>query len=93
MDNMGQALIVKDVINCLEYANPAVTQLLGYTTQELLGRNYESLIVDEDVQLFKQNLYRRIKGQTTTYEVRLKRSNSETIHTMVTSVPRYKDNV
>ncbi len=93
MDNMGQALIVKNKDNCLEYVNPAVTQVLGYSTDELLGRDFESLIIEDDIQTFRENIRHRIKGQTSSYEIRLERADCETIYAMVTSVPRYKDDV
>ncbi len=93
MDNMGQALIVKNVENCLEYVNPAVTQLLGYSTQDLLGRNFEALIIEDDIPTFKENISHRVKGETSTYEIRLVRADHKTIYVMVTSVPRYKDDV
>ncbi|MEP6988545.1 MAG: PAS domain S-box protein, partial [Chloroflexota bacterium] len=93
MDNMGQALIVKDTCNNLEYINPAVTQLIGYSSAELLGRDFESLIVEEDIHIFKEHMTQRKQGKTSTYEIRLERANCETIYVMITSVPRYKDDV
>jgi PAS domain S-box-containing protein len=93
MDNMGQALVVKDVNNCLEYVNPAVTRLLGYEQPELLGRDFESLIIEEDVHTFKEIRNDRLKGRISTYELRLERADYATIYVMITSVPRYKDEV
>ncbi len=93
MENMGQALVVKDIDNRLQYVNPAVTQLIGYSVQELLGRDFETLIIEEDIPTFRSNLSQRVKGQSTTYEIRLERADCATIYTMVMSVPRYKDNV
>jgi PAS domain S-box-containing protein len=92
MENMGQPLVVKDTENRLEYVNPAVAKMLGYTTQVLLGQNFESFIHEEDIPTFKERGSQVSKGQSTTYEVRLKRSDAQTIYTMITSVPRYKDN-
>ncbi len=93
MENMGQALVVKDVDGHLEYVNPAVAHMLGYSTQQLLGRNFESLIVEEDIAVFKQSGNQRLKGESVIYEVRLKRADHLSIYSLVTSVPRYKDDV
>jgi len=93
MENMGQALVVKDVNGCLEYVNPAVSQMLGHSTQALLGQNFESLIVEDDVEIYKQSGEQRLKGNSTIYEVRLKRADTLSIYTLITSVPRYKDGV
>lgn len=93
MENMGQALVVKDVNGCLEYVNPAVSQMLGHSTQSLLGQKFESLIVEDDVEIYKQSGEQRLKGNSTIYEVRLKRTDQLSIYTLITSVPRYKDGV
>ncbi len=93
MENMGQALLVKDVQGSLEYVNPAVARMLGYPTQELLGRNFESLIVEADVEVYLESGNQRFNGNSTIYEVRLKRADNLTIYTLITSVPRYKDDV
>lgn len=93
MENMGQALVVKDERGILEYVNPAVADMLGYSTQELLGRSFESLIIEDDIEVYKQSGNQRLKGNSTIYEVRLKRADKLSIYTLITSVPRYKDAV
>ncbi|MBI1279020.1 MAG: PAS domain S-box protein [Anaerolineaceae bacterium] len=93
MENMGQALVVKSGSGRLEYVNPAVAKMLGYSTTELLGRNFDSLIVEDDVDIYHNNGELRLKGNTTIYEVRLKCADDSVVYTLITSVPRYKDGV
>ncbi len=93
MENMGQALVVKDVESRLEYVNPAVGSMFGYSTEELLGRSFESLIVEEDIEIFRQHKEQRVKGTSLVYEIRLKGAGNITIFALVTSVPRFKDDV
>ncbi len=93
METMGQALVVKDMDGRLEYINPAVARMLGYSTQELMGQQFESLIVEEDIKTYEQSGNQTLKGVSVIYEVRLKCADDLPIYTLITSVPRYKDDV
>ncbi|MCA0457391.1 MAG: PAS domain S-box protein [Chloroflexi bacterium] len=88
MENMGQALIVKDTEGRLEYVNPAAAFMLGYTKQELIGRNFESLIVDDDIEEFHSIQVQRRNEMRIAYEIGMKRADGRLIHTAITSVSR-----
>ncbi len=89
MENMGQALVVKDMEGRLEFVNPAAAAMLGYTKQELIGLNLESLVVEADVARFRSIQKQRQNEMNVEYEIGMKRADGQLIHTAITTVSRH----
>jgi PAS domain S-box-containing protein len=54
-------------------ANPACDQILGYTADELRGRNIRTILVSDDVEHFERSIATGMKGKTETkFEARVK---------------------
>jgi len=50
----------------LPYVNPRVAEIFGYSLEEILGRDVESFIYQEDLKKVRENLSKRISGQVKT---------------------------
>ncbi|WP_316739204.1 PAS domain S-box protein [Pedobacter aquatilis] len=55
-------LCIADQDGYLKRINPAVTNLLGYSTEELFSRSIETLIHPEDKTLYKQMMDKQMRG-------------------------------
>jgi PAS domain S-box-containing protein len=91
MESMGQGLAVSSIIEDgwrLEYVNPALARMVGRTPEELIGRSLEDFVAAEDVPRIRQGHASRLAGETTSYELRLRRSDGEIVYAQVTGVPR-----
>lgn len=91
MASMGQGLALTQISGQLEYVNLALAQMLGYLPEEMMGRNVREFSADNDVVLIELAIQQRLKGQTSSYEINLKRANNQLIPTLITGVPRYQD--
>ncbi|RMF47493.1 MAG: PAS domain S-box protein, partial [Anaerolineae bacterium] len=92
MRTMGQGLTVTDPAGRMRYVNPAFARLLGYTPEALLNRPATSLVADDDLPTYQQALEQRRHGESTTYEITLKRKDGTRCPVLVTSVPYRRNN-
>ncbi len=87
----GQGLLVTDNQNIIEYANPALAALLGYPVNELVGRLASELADPSDWDKLITTRANRLAGLSSTYELRLKRSDGSTVLTLCTGALRWRD--
>lgn len=91
MNVMGQGLTVTDLDGRFIFVNPAYATLLGYSTQELIGKRPEDVTSADDLDSLQQAVSLRLQGKTNTYENKLIRSDGKTISVLITGVPRIQD--
>lgn len=91
MNTMGQGLIVANQDGILEYVNPAFAGMMGYAPEDMLGWQIDTLIVMEDRPALSQVWARRERGEVNRYEARLICADGNTIYTLITGVPRIRD--
>lgn len=91
MASLGQGLAITQNSGYLEYVNLALAQLLGYLPEEMVGHNVREFIAENEIALIEQAIQQRLKGQTPSYEINLKRANNQLIPALITVVPRYQD--
>ncbi|MFP4440240.1 MAG: PAS domain S-box protein [Chloroflexaceae bacterium] len=88
MNTMGQGLIVTNVHCQFEFVNPACAQMLGATPDALIGRSFSDFVVSADTPILTDAFTRRLAGETTTYEIRLRRSDGPMVYALINGVPR-----
>ncbi len=88
LNTMGQGLVVTDSEGRVEYANPAITRMLGYTTSELLGKRSFDVTSENEHPILETARAQRRKGEITTYEHQLLNAQQEPIPVVATGVPR-----
>ncbi|MHB8776214.1 MAG: PAS domain S-box protein, partial [Anaerolineales bacterium] len=91
MNTMGQGLNVTSAEGNFEYVNSTYARMLGYSSQQLMGRNPLEFTHLEDQAAQDQVWIQRTRGETTAYEVRLQRADGTTFPVSVTGVPRFQD--
>ncbi|NWJ98472.1 MAG: PAS domain S-box protein [Chloroflexi bacterium] len=93
LNTMGDGLVTTNVAGQLQFVNPAYTHMLGYSSEELLGRNPAEFVHPEDVAQRNEN-YRRSISTTTghTYEGRMIHREGRILNIMATVVPMYREN-
>ncbi|HEU0016420.1 MAG TPA: EAL domain-containing protein [Longimicrobium sp.] len=79
VESLGEALLITDLDDVVQYANPRVEEVYGWRPDELLGRRgYEVLIPGEDVSVFLERMGRRVDGVAERYEMRAARKDGST---------------
>ena len=91
MNTMGQGLTITDAGNRFVYVNPAFAQIVAQAAEDLIGRSPTDLIVAEDLPILAQLRARRLRGEVAAAEVRHTRPDGAIVHTLLTSVPRWRD--
>lgn len=67
--------------------NPAVSRLLGYPEEELLGAAYKRHILNWDRLPFGERLERVLNGEAASYELRVRHRDGHVRHLHMTTVP------
>ncbi|WP_022803060.1 sensor domain-containing diguanylate cyclase [Deinococcus ficus] len=88
MTTVAQGLSVTDAEGRFEYVNPAYARLVGVTPQSLIGRTPFDITFEEDHAILTAAKAQRDTGLTSTYETRLKRTDGEAVHVLVSGAPR-----
>lgn len=91
IDTVGQSLIVTREGWRFEYVNPAFAKLVGCSTEDLIGKSMDDLIHHEDMGILNDARKKRLAGETTTYEVRLVRSDGQVVYVQITGAPRWQE--
>ncbi len=88
MDTIGQGILVTGIGWRFEYVNPAFVQIVSKPLTDLIGKSMNDFVIPEDLPILTQERLNRLEGKTTTYNLRLRRSDEEIIYVHVTGVPR-----
>ncbi|HYA22354.1 MAG TPA: ATP-binding protein [Thermoproteota archaeon] len=70
-----EGITVVDKDENLTYANRAFSDILGYETRELIGRNLRDFVDEEGFSLIQQQAQGRRRGEPSRYEIALRRKN------------------
>ncbi len=89
VESMDQGVVLCDAEARISYANPAFTQLMGESAEELAGRHVFSLEPDEEVRFCPERLEARKQGSRQPYETRLGRKDGTLRMIRVMPFPLY----
>lgn len=71
----------------LSYMNNAFSEMLGYSADELLGKNLRDLILSEEYPKIDIQREKRQKGETSNYETVFKKKDGSPVNALVSSSP------
>ncbi|MBA3531019.1 MAG: PAS domain S-box protein, partial [Ardenticatenales bacterium] len=91
MNAMGQGLSVTNRAGYFDYVNPAYAQMVGHTPAELIGRSPREFVVAEELAKLEEARARRLAGEQTSHEFRLKRADGSAVYVLITGVPRWRE--
>jgi PAS domain S-box-containing protein len=89
INTVGEGIIYSDLSNKILFANTRFCEMLGYTEDELIGKNSDTLLLysDADREFMEVQLSQRLKGLSGSYETRLRRKNGQELVVFLTGVP------
>ncbi len=91
-DNATDLIITIDLDGTILSANPAITRMSGYTSEEVIGKNVSIMLSDENLQLVKSMIAAKLNGtERTFYEAEMIAREGRIIPIEISSVLLYKD--
>ncbi|HJQ28097.1 MAG TPA: PAS domain S-box protein [Rubrobacter sp.] len=91
IESVGEGLLITDERDVVLYVNPRMTELTGYSEEEMLDHPaYELFLPPEDWPEMMQRNRRRTEGSPERYEIRLKRRDGGTFWAEISATP-YRD--
>jgi PAS domain S-box-containing protein len=91
VESVGQSLLVTAENWHFVYVNPAYAKLVGCSAEDLIGKSLDDFTYQEDLRLLDDARIKQQTGKTTTYEVRLIRSDGKIIYVQITETPRWHE--
>ncbi|MFC1544613.1 PAS domain S-box protein [Gemmatimonadota bacterium] len=91
VENIDETIFSLDCTGKFTYISPAIEFLLGYTPDEVIGREFHGYLYEEDVPRLSE-LYRDVlNGQARTHEMRLPTKSKADRWVRISSKPIYND--
>ena len=86
VETLGEGLIITDAEDVIAYVNSRMTQLSGYSAQEMVGRTVPALLVPEDEQAaYREHMLLRLQGLSEQYELSLQRQDGSRFWAEITA--------
>ena len=91
IDTMSEGMGVLNEKGQLEFANPRLFKLLGYSSEEMLGIHWTSFVHPDDHSIVRAQGASGKKGRSSTYECRLLRKDGTPIPVLISWALRFDD--
>ena len=91
VESLREGIWVLDKKGKTAFINPRMAQMLGYEPEELLGQPLSFFMDNEGLDLCRQNLKRRRKGEKEVHDFDLIRKNGELVHALIETSPEKDD--
>lgn len=88
---MQEGLAVNDSHNITTYVNDKLTEMLGYTRDDLLDRPITDFMDDENATIVRQQAKKRQNGKSTKYELTFTHQQGQPVYALVASTPIIHD--
>jgi PAS domain S-box-containing protein len=93
LENLDLGMLEVDLNNIVIRAYPGFCRLLGYTEEELLGKNaLELLSSEQELSVMQAETSKRNQGKSGVYEIKIKKKNGELIWVVISGAPVYDVN-
>jgi PAS domain S-box-containing protein len=93
LETANEGVWMIDENNRTSYVNKRMAKMIGYTSEDLIGKTPFEFISSEEEQYILTNLERRRKGIEEVSEVRLVHKNGDSVWTLMNSSPIITDGV
>jgi PAS domain S-box-containing protein len=91
VQSMQEGVLLKDAEGHITFVNPRCAELLGYTPDELEGRDWKTLVAPEYAPQVEGEVARRFQGQTRRYEIVLLTKMGERVPVIVSAHPMFDE--
>ena len=85
--NLTEGIILENTDGIIQFANPAMSRMLGYEDGELVGKHWTCFVPDSQVEIVNDANMRRKSGESDQYEMELIKKNGDSIFVLVGGVP------
>ncbi|RMH80830.1 MAG: PAS domain S-box protein, partial [Calditrichaeota bacterium] len=88
IENMQEGVMIVDNDDVIQFINPRITQMLGYTEEELIGKvGYKLLFSRRDQKIIREKNRLRTRKIADRYEIRMRRKSGGYIWVQISGVP------
>ncbi|MGB9736397.1 MAG: ATP-binding protein [bacterium] len=91
IEHMRDGLCVLDRDNKIVDVNPAFIDMLGYTRNEIIGKSIFSFFDEENQKILSSEFEKRIKGESSTYEISVTAKDGTNIPIIISGSPIIED--
>ena len=84
---INEGVLVESNAGDILFANPAFTQMTGFSQDELFGKSWEKLITKRNLRISKKIVERRKKRHSDIYELELQSKKGKTVPVLVSDNP------
>jgi|GEM_PF-684291 PAS domain S-box-containing protein len=88
VEAMGEGICIVDPNEVITFVNPAFCRMLGYSTEELIGKHLSDLMPLEEFEKVLMQSEMRHRGEGSSYELKMQTRNGETRLFHVSATPR-----
>ena len=86
VETLGEGLIITDAEDVVAYVNSRMTQLSGYTAEEMVGKTVPALLVPDDEQAaYRDHMLLRLQGMSEQYELSMQRKDGSRFWAEITA--------
>lgn len=89
VQDLAEGIIVTDAEGTMTFLNPAFANLLGYSSEELLGANWELIVPPDQLPIVQEAFSRRKRGQADRYKLELRCKDGRRTPVLVSGSPRF----
>lgn len=89
VEELEEGVLLEDSEGYISFVNPKTAEMLQYSTEELLGKYWNNMMVVKDLIRIKAKSNKYLKGVIGTYEGRLQAKDGSKIPVIITSTPIY----
>ena len=90
--NLAMGILVADKNETITFVNPTAEKIFGIPDRELIGKNLKTFLSEEDYEYVSAETTMRSIGETSVYEIDIRRPNGEIRHVQVTAAPEFDAN-
>ena len=88
MNATANGITVTNKESRFEFVNPAYARMTGYAVAELIGKHPRDVCPVEEYAVLEKEMSRRKRGETSSYETRLRTPEGHITPVLITAVPR-----
>jgi PAS domain S-box-containing protein len=92
VETMNDGLAVFDNNDLNTYANDKFCQMLGYSSDEIIGHPASDFLDEVNKGILKKQIARRRKGKLGSYELVWTRKDGQTVSTIISPAPLFEEN-
>jgi PAS domain S-box-containing protein len=89
IQNLPMGVLAVDTMENIIFSNPASTTIFSASKASIEGMNLRDFMSDEEFQKIVVETDRRLHGETSSYEIEIKRLDGVARHLQVTATPQY----